>query len=251
MSLYNLLFGMNAQTDLLLAVIGLKQCDIERFRNVGTADEGRKIEVYTRTGGGNRSDYPNLTMRKLPEWQGSEDDDFDNTYCTDTFAVPEQFVADVAALADPLTHGLRAEFAQHLAKTLRREPTEADQATAAYEAESTKLKRTRHVKANGHTFVPYDDHAMQTALEIAEENDGDLRSAWGIMPLKLEIKTDFVRWPNAQSEDERNSLTRWDVSYKWEIDEAYWQHCLDRFAARFPKTMAKITERVDQRRKAA
>lgn len=247
MSFYNMLFGMNAQADLLLAVIGLKRCDVERFRDVSTGD-GRTIDVYTRTGGGNRSDYPNLTMRKRPEWQGSEDDDFDSTYCTDTFAVPEQWVQDVAALSD---HGLRAEFARHLAETLRREPTEADQATAAYEAERAKLERTRHVKANGHTFVPYDDNAMLAALEIAEENGGELRTAWGILPLKLEIKTDFVRWPNAVNEDTRAALTRWDVNYKWEIDEAYWQHCRDRFAARFPKAMAKITESVDQHRKAA
>src|SRR5690606_35672763 len=104
MSFYNMLFGMNGQTDLLLAVLGLKQNDVERFRDVSIEDDGETIAVYTRTGGGNRADYPNLTMRKLPNWQGSEDDDFDNTYCTDRFAVPEEFAEDVKNLGDILSH---------------------------------------------------------------------------------------------------------------------------------------------------
>lgn len=32
MSFYNLLFGVNPHTDIILALIGLKKCDIERFR---------------------------------------------------------------------------------------------------------------------------------------------------------------------------------------------------------------------------
>lgn len=240
MSFYNMLFGMNAQADLLLAVIGLKKNDIERFRDVHIEDDGKTIAVYTRTGGGNRADYPNLTMRKLATWQGSEDDDFDCTYCTDRFAVPEKFVEDVQNLGDILSHGLRAEFARHLAATLRREKTDGDKAAEAYDAEERALARTAHVKANGHTFVPYDDYAMQEALELAEANEGRLRSCWGILPLVLNVKRDFRPYP----EDTPRTLVRVEIAYQWEIDEAYWEHCQERWAAKFPKAIAEIEEAV-------
>jgi hypothetical protein len=80
MSLYNMLFGMNQQADLRLAVIGLKKNDVERFRDVSASEDGTTITVYTRTGGGNRSGCPNLAMRKLQTWHGSEDDDLDRSY---------------------------------------------------------------------------------------------------------------------------------------------------------------------------
>jgi hypothetical protein len=61
MSLYNALFGMNSQADLLLAVVGLRRVDVERFRDVRI--DGESIAVYSRTGGGNRESYPQEVMR--------------------------------------------------------------------------------------------------------------------------------------------------------------------------------------------
>lgn len=245
MSLYNLLFGKNPHSALLLAVIGLRENDVERLRDVSFT-EG-KIEVYTRTGGGNREDYPNLTMRRAPGWEGSVDDDFDCTYCTDTFAVPAEWAADVAGLSDILSNGLRAEFGQHLATTLRREPTEGDLRASAFESEKSRLAGMAHIKANGHTFVPLSDSAMEAALKMAEANGGELLSCWGIMPLALEVKQNHVPFPNAVDPKVKTSLTRAEIGYsfKWEIDTAYWQHCVERFSADYPLTMAKIGEAVD------
>ena len=253
MSLYNLLFGINSHTPILLAVLGLKENDVERLRNVFTSDDGKTIEVYTRTGGGNRESYPNLTMRKLPGWRGSVDDDFDCTYCTDTFYVPAEFVEDVKNLSDVLTHGLRAEFVQHIAKTLRREPTEGDKETAAYQAERETLGRTKHFMANGHTFVPMDDSAMLTALKLAEANGGKLRSCWGILPINLTVKRDYYPYPQAKAENGRRTLVRVEVGYdyKWTIDEEYWKHCQERWSAEFPLAMAQIAESVEHHCKAA
>lgn len=253
MSFYNMLFGMNPQTDLLLAIIGLKKNDIERFRDVSASEDGATISVYTRTGGGNRSDYPNTAMRKLPTWQRSYDDDFDSTYCTDDFAVPADFINDVKALDDIIGNGIRPEFGRHLVKTLRREPTESDKKQDAHDAESQKLKRTAHFMANGHTFVPRDDSAMKTALEIAEANGGELRSCWGILPIKIKVKINDMPHPNAKSEDDRLFMNRLDVGYDyaWAIDEEYWAHCEKRFAEEFPITMAKIREAVNSRTKKA
>jgi len=253
MNFYNMLFGMNAQTDLLLAVIGLRKCDIERLRDASANENGSEISVYTRTGGGNREGYPNLAMRKLPGWSGSSDDDFDSTYCTDTFAIPEKWQKDVAGLGDILANGLRKPFANLLAKTLRREPTEDDKATAAYEAERAALARTKHVMANGHTFVPYDDVAMEAALKLAEANDGKMRSCWGILPINLNVRQNYYRYPKATSDDMRDSMERVSVEYDfgWTIDMDYWAHCQKRFGGKYPITMAKIAESVEQHTKKA
>lgn len=250
MSFYNMLFGMNGQSDLLLAVIGLRRVDVERFRDVRSDDNGALIEVYTRTGGGNREGYPNLVMRNRPEWAGSEDDDFDGTYCTDTFAVPEQWRSDVAALGDILTHGMRQEFAQHLALTLRRAPTDADKAQAEYDAEAAALKRTQHFMANGHTFVPQDDYAAKAALDIAEKNGGRLRTCWGIAPLAINVQRDFHPHPSAKNESDRQHFVRVQVQYDygWTIDERYWAHMQQRFGQSHPLTMAQIAETVDRQR---
>lgn len=98
MSFYNMLFGMNAHADLLLAVLGLRRHDVERFRDISASENGSQIFIYTRTGGNNRESYPNLTMRKLPGWSGSSDDDYDDTYCTDCFETPVAFIEDVRNL---------------------------------------------------------------------------------------------------------------------------------------------------------
>lgn len=250
MSLYNMLFGRNGKSALLLAVLGLRENDIERFRDVFVSEDGATISVYTRTGGGNRDDYPNLTMRKRPEWAGSSDDDYDSTYCTDHFTVPEQWRSDVAGLGDVLKHGIRPEFGQHLALTLQRAPSESDKEAAAYADETAALARTNHFKANGHTFVPLDDHAMKTALDLAEKNGGQLRSCWGIMPLMLNVRQNYFDSPNAKDETVRLNMVRAKIDYDfgWAIDEAYWTHT-QRFAATHPLAMAKIAEAVESHRK--
>lgn len=238
MSLYNMLFGMNGQADLILAVIGLRKHDVERFRDVFVEADGAEIHVYSRTGGGNRESYPNTTMRSLSGWVCSYDDNFDSTYCTDVFKVPVEFVQDVRNLSDILSNGLRPEFGQHLIKTLRREATEADTNHAAYEAEQEALRRTKHSMANGHTFVPHDDSAMKVALKLAEANGGELRSCWGILPLVLVVRQNYQPYPKAKSEA---WLTRRvDIDTEWKIDADYWQHCQEVFTQDYPQSMAKI-----------
>lgn len=251
MSLYNLICGMNRSADILLAVIGLKKNDIDRFRDVFASADGKTIEVYTRTGGGNREDYPNLIMRKRPGWNGSIDDDFDSTYCTDTFSVPDEWIEDVKGLADVFGNGLRKEFCQHLMLTLRREPTEDDKNASAYDAERTALAQTRHFMANGHTFVPQDDSAMESALKLAEDNGGKLRSCWGIAPLKLTVKQDFFPYPNGKG-DFKKHFVRVEVGYdhKWDVDEVYWKHCEERFTKIYPISIAAIKKEIEKKREA-
>lgn len=53
MSMYNLLFGNNPMSEIILATLGLRTSDVGRFRDC-FIDEDR-IAVYTRNGGGNRN----------------------------------------------------------------------------------------------------------------------------------------------------------------------------------------------------
>lgn len=247
MNLYNLLFGMNWKSDILLAILGLKRVDVQRFRDAYTAQDCTEITVYTRTGGGNREGYPNLVMRAAPGWLGSVDDDFDSTYCTDRFTIPEQWREDVRNFGD-VSKGFRAEFSQFILKTLNRTPTPADVAQDAHDAERRELERTQHQMANGHTFVPLSDHAMEVALKVAEANEGKLRSALGILPLTVVVRRNFNPYPNARDLAETNRVERVDVGYEWIIDDEYWAHCKERFTAQFPKSMAAIAEEVEEMR---
>lgn len=251
MTFYSMLFGRNSQSDLLLAVIGFKEVDVERFRDAFAEQDGKEIRVYTRTGGGNRSDYPQVDLYRSPLFLRTEDDDFDSTYASFYFRVPEEFVADVAGLHDIIGHGLRKEFAAHLAITLNREPTDKDKAAAAHDAEAAELKRTSHFMANGHTFVPKDDWAMEAALKLAEANGGKLRSAWGIMPLLITVKTNHQPYPKARENAEY--IRRVDVGYDfaWKIDEPYWEHCQKTFGDKYPVTMAEIAEQAQAYRQRA
>lgn len=250
MSLYNMLFGQNPQADLLLAVIGLRTTDVQRFRDVHASDDGTSISVYTRTGGGNREGYPNLAMRSKAGWRGSVDDDYDSTYCTDEFAVPAEFVSDVIALRDVLHNGIRKEFAQHLGKTIGREPTDADKAQVATTVERQAISGTRHILANGHTFVPLDDGAMDLALGLAEANGGALLSCWGIMPLKITVATNVAAYPNTRDEMMRKRMTRAEISHdpNWAIDAEYWAHCRELFLDKYPAAMAKIADEIESQR---
>ena len=238
MTFYNMLFGMNSKSDLLLAVVGLRKSDLDRFRDVSI--DGNYISVYTRTGGGNRDDYPNETMRHRPEWVRTYDCDGDFTYAYDELAIPAEFVGDVANLSDVLSHGIRKEFANHLAKTLQRAPTESDTRQAKYEQESASLERLSGKKANGHTFVPYTDYAMEAALAMAEKNDGNLLSCWGILPLKLSVVRDGPLFKGGRD------FVRAAINTEWVIDDEYWERCKGLYSEKYPKAMREVAEGVDR-----
>jgi hypothetical protein len=87
MSLYNTVFGMNPDTDRLLEILGATRADFGRFRNVYMEDG--YIVVYTRNGGGNREDYFPAWVTGHPWYSHDTDDDFDCTYASIYFKVPE------------------------------------------------------------------------------------------------------------------------------------------------------------------
>ncbi len=121
MSLYNMLFGRNPASQLLLAMLDLSEGDVGRFRDCyltrGTRSEREeagedeeklkalaksdlRIVIYTRNGGGNRESYEAETERLqgLPTYETDYDDDFDCTYASYEFKVPEAFKATAEEL---------------------------------------------------------------------------------------------------------------------------------------------------------
>ena len=113
MSLYNLVHGVNPMSGILLAALG--NPDVPRFRDCYL--DGENIAIHTRTGGGNRETYElggsyqeeynpdgpfNDDLRALPGFIRDEDDEFDATYATFYFAIPEawaEIVSKVRAVA--------------------------------------------------------------------------------------------------------------------------------------------------------
>jgi len=120
MGLYNLIFGKNTNADQLLALLGFTQDTFYRFRDCYLEEYRgkRAIAVYTRAGGGNSECWcgewrpldpetsvknadgalhapdcvtlVNEVVRKHELYAERLDDDFDCTYCTYYFRVPEE-----------------------------------------------------------------------------------------------------------------------------------------------------------------
>lgn len=102
MSLYNLVHGRNPLSSLVLASLG--NPDVPRYRDAWL-DDGC-LAIYTRTGGGNRDMYEiggdyqveynpdgpfNDDLRAIPGFIRDEDDDFDSTYATFYFNIPDEW----------------------------------------------------------------------------------------------------------------------------------------------------------------
>jgi hypothetical protein len=113
MSLYSTLHGKNELSPILLAVLNIDQPDSKwksgRFRDIYLNEDGTKIILYTRNGGGNREHYYDgigeepegkechctgciITndLPKHPNYIRDWDDDFDCTYAYIEFSVPKE-----------------------------------------------------------------------------------------------------------------------------------------------------------------
>ncbi len=95
MSLYNLLHGMNYLTPVLLAILDIDQkegkWDSGRFRDIYLNENGTKIIIFTRNGGGNRDSYFPYDIKKHPNYITDYDDDFDCTFAYIEFSIPKGF----------------------------------------------------------------------------------------------------------------------------------------------------------------
>lgn len=100
MSLYNLINGYNSACIFILPMLGRKPEDYPRFRDCYV--ENGKIAVFARVGGNNRNaGFGEEDLYKDPNFDSTYDDEFDNTYGTYLFNVPEKWKDDF----DKLTNG--------------------------------------------------------------------------------------------------------------------------------------------------
>ena len=94
MSLYNMINGFNPACVLIMPMLGRKQEEYPRFRDCFVTEE-ENIAIYTRVGGGNRNcGYGEEELYKDENFLTTYDDDFDSTYATYEFKVPEKWKAD-------------------------------------------------------------------------------------------------------------------------------------------------------------
>ena len=94
MSLYNLLFGFNPACVTILPMLGRKQEEYPRFRDCFVTDDNN-IAIYTRVGGNNRDcGFGEEELYKDENFIRTYDDDFDNTFATYEFKVPNKWKND-------------------------------------------------------------------------------------------------------------------------------------------------------------
>lgn len=101
MSLYNMIAGVNPAAFFILPMLGEKHPDsYPRFRDcfVTESDVNKgeyEIHVFTRVGGGNRDcGFGEEELKKHPNFVRDFDDDFDNTFATYCFSIPEEWKDD-------------------------------------------------------------------------------------------------------------------------------------------------------------
>lgn len=94
MSLYNMLNGFNPACVWIMPMLGRKQHEYPRFRDCFVTEE-ENIAIYTRVGGNNRNcGYGEEELYKDENFLTTYDDDFDSTYGTYVFKVPDKWKED-------------------------------------------------------------------------------------------------------------------------------------------------------------
>lgn len=118
MGLYNALFGVNPRASAIVEALNLDFDTIPRFRDAHIAERDGQpvVAVYTRMGAGNRGHWEffndegkddddcacpgcrAIELTRHPLYLTDEDDDFDPTYATYYFAVPDGLNAPASKL---------------------------------------------------------------------------------------------------------------------------------------------------------
>lgn len=115
-----MLFGRNPAAEILLAMLNLTPSSVGRFRDCYPSEDGERIIVYTRNGGGNREEYQGVLddLKSNPNWLQDYDDDYDCTYASIEFSVPTEFKELVKEIADQTSTVAPAEKWQNLMQDL-------------------------------------------------------------------------------------------------------------------------------------
>lgn len=111
MSLCNLMNGVNPAAFFIIPMLGKHPDEYPRFRDCFVGEDKKTIEVFTHVGGGNRhSGYGEEELEKHPNFIRTYDDDFDSTYGTYVFSVPERWQADFDKILNGKTLFISEEY---------------------------------------------------------------------------------------------------------------------------------------------
>lgn len=114
MSLYNMVNGFNLACVMIMPMLDRKQEDWPRFRDCFVT-EYEHIAIYTRVGGPNRnSGYGEEVLYTLPNFIKTYDDEYDNTYGTYEFSVPDKWKADFDLIMKGDVLKVSEEYVQHV-----------------------------------------------------------------------------------------------------------------------------------------
>lgn len=115
MSLYNMVMGFNPACVVILPMLGRKPEDYPRFRDCFVT-ENKNIAIYTRGGGGNRDcGFGEEELYNDPNFIKTYDDDYDITYATYEFKVPEKWKSDF----DKIMNGKLSEVSEDYIKYIK------------------------------------------------------------------------------------------------------------------------------------
>lgn len=179
MSLYNMMHGKNTNADFLLSTLGLTQGACGRFRDCYIGEDEQtgeqRIVVYTRNGGGNREEYQgtidNLAMH--PNYVRDYDDDFDSTYASIEFSVPEKFKVAVADLYNEQDKRTPAEKWDHVLKGLESGNTTDPEVQHALEVGKKILEPI--VESLNETHPPGTVHVVTVNGNVPGERGGTVQ----------------------------------------------------------------------------
>ncbi len=103
--------GYNPSVFYILPMLGKHPDELPRFRDCFIGEDKNTIEIYTRVGGNNRGcGFGEEKLIKHPNFIKTYDDDFDNTYGTYVFSVPDRWRKDFDKIKDGRLFGISDEY---------------------------------------------------------------------------------------------------------------------------------------------
>ena len=115
MSLYNALMGYNPACLVFLPMLGRQQEDYPRFRDCFLSEDNEHIDIYTRVGGNNRGcGYGEEELYKDENYVETFDDEYDSTYATYRFKVPEKWQSDFHLITSGMLNNVSNEYVNHV-----------------------------------------------------------------------------------------------------------------------------------------
>lgn len=114
MSLYNMMNGFNFACVVIMPMLGKQADEYPRFRDCYVTEEGN-IAIFTRCGGGNRNcGFGEEKLYEDENFITTYDDEYDCTYATYEFKVPEKWKSDFDLIVGGKLKEVSKEYVDYL-----------------------------------------------------------------------------------------------------------------------------------------